>query len=56
MRPLTRIDRYLCRAMLSAAGTVLLALIALISVFASSRNSTKGAAPTDSPKRLGTSS
>lgn len=34
MRPFSRIDRYLCRAVLSAAGVVLLAFTALIAVFA----------------------
>ena len=34
MRPFSRIDRYLSRAVLSAAGAVLLALTALIAVFA----------------------
>ena len=34
MRPLSRIDRYLCRSVLSAAGAVLLALTGLIAVFA----------------------
>ena len=34
MRPFSRIDRYLCRAVLGAAGVVLLAFTALIAVFA----------------------
>ena len=34
MSPFSRIDRYLCRAVLSAAGVVLLALTALVAVFA----------------------
>ena len=34
MNLLSRIDRYLCRAVLSAAGAVLLALTALVAIFA----------------------